>query len=182
MTIQTQLLIGSAFEAGAEAKEPVLNPRTGRLILDIPEASTGQVDRAVAAARKAFEGWSRTGESFNVAPAASSGLAPVCRFFGVGFAPLSSHFYTPYPDECDVVKTDPKWLYEKTAFGLALPDAATHGCPLGTRPLYRLWNHNLDGAPNHRYTTSTLTFDEMIGQGWVFEGEKETRVFACVPN
>ena len=60
MTIQTQLLIGSAFEAGAEAKEPVLNPRTGALILEVPEASTAQVDRAVAAARKAFEGWSRT--------------------------------------------------------------------------------------------------------------------------
>ena len=66
--------------------------------------------------------------------------------------------------------------------GLALPDAATHGCPPGARPLYRLWNRNLGGAPNHRYTTSALTFDEMIGQGWIFEGEKETRVFACVPN
>jgi aminobutyraldehyde dehydrogenase len=60
MTIQTQLLIGSAFEPGQEAKEPVLNPRTGALILEVPEASTAQVDRAVAAARKAFEGWSRT--------------------------------------------------------------------------------------------------------------------------
>ena len=60
MTIQTQLLIGSTFESGAEAKEPVLNPRTGALILEVPEASTAQVDRAVAAARKAFEGWSRT--------------------------------------------------------------------------------------------------------------------------
>ena len=60
MTIQTQLLIGSAFEVGQEAKEPVLNPRTGALILEVPEASTAQVDRAVAAARKAFEGWSRT--------------------------------------------------------------------------------------------------------------------------
>ena len=60
MTIQTQLLIGSAFEAGQEAAEAILNPRTGALILEVPEASTAQVDRAVAAARKAFEGWSRT--------------------------------------------------------------------------------------------------------------------------
>ena len=59
-TIDTALLIGSAFEAGEEAREPILNPRTGGLILDVPEASTLQVDRAVAAARKAFEGWSRT--------------------------------------------------------------------------------------------------------------------------
>jgi len=60
MTIQTQLLIGNAFEAGQETAEPILNPRTGGLILEVAEASTAQVDRAVAAARRAFEGWSRT--------------------------------------------------------------------------------------------------------------------------
>jgi aminobutyraldehyde dehydrogenase len=59
-TIDTALLIGSAFEPGQEAKEPILNPRTGGLILDVPEASAGQVDRALAAARRAFETWSRT--------------------------------------------------------------------------------------------------------------------------
>lgn len=60
MTIQTQLLIGNSFEAGQEAMEQILNPRTGKLILEVPDASTGQVDRAVAAARKAFDSWSRT--------------------------------------------------------------------------------------------------------------------------
>ncbi|MCC5976012.1 MAG: gamma-aminobutyraldehyde dehydrogenase [Rubellimicrobium sp.] len=58
--MDTQCLIGAAFEAGEDAAEPILNPRTGGLILDLPEASTGQVDRAVAAARKAFRTWSRT--------------------------------------------------------------------------------------------------------------------------
>jgi aminobutyraldehyde dehydrogenase len=58
--IDTTMLIGSAFEAGEDTPEPILNPRTGGLILDLPEASTAQVDRAVAAARKAFDGWSRT--------------------------------------------------------------------------------------------------------------------------
>jgi len=129
-----------------------------------------------------FQGWARTGESFRVAEGDDSGNLPVCRFFGVGFAPLSSHFYTPYPAECDIVKADPKWFYEKVAFGLALPDGATHGCPPGTRPLYRLWNVNRDGAPNHRYTTSMATFDVMRNLEWIFEGEKETRVFACVPE
>ncbi|MCA0272546.1 MAG: gamma-aminobutyraldehyde dehydrogenase [Proteobacteria bacterium] len=56
----TALLIGAEFQAGQETPEPVLNPRTGALILDVPEASTAQVDKAVAAARKAFETWSRT--------------------------------------------------------------------------------------------------------------------------
>jgi aminobutyraldehyde dehydrogenase len=58
--IATSLLIGSKFEAGQEAREQILNPRTGGLILEVPEASNAQVDRAVAAARKAFDGWSRT--------------------------------------------------------------------------------------------------------------------------
>jgi aminobutyraldehyde dehydrogenase len=60
MTIQTQFLIGAAFETGQETPEPILNPRTGGLILEVPEASTAQVDRAVAAARTAFDHWSRT--------------------------------------------------------------------------------------------------------------------------
>ena len=58
--IDTTMLIGASFEAGEEASEPILNPRTGGLILDLPEASTAQVDRAVAAARGAFDGWART--------------------------------------------------------------------------------------------------------------------------
>ena len=59
-TISTSLLVGSSFELGTEAREQILNPRTGALILEVPEASTAQVDRAVAAARKAFDHWSRT--------------------------------------------------------------------------------------------------------------------------
>lgn len=58
--MDSQLLIGAAFEPGQETPEPILNPRTGALIVDIPEASTAQVDRAAAAARKAFDSWSRT--------------------------------------------------------------------------------------------------------------------------
>jgi aminobutyraldehyde dehydrogenase len=60
MKIDTNLLIGNSFEAGQDAAEQVFNPRTGEVILDIPEASTAQVDRAVAAARKAFDSWSRS--------------------------------------------------------------------------------------------------------------------------
>ena len=59
-TISTALLVGPTFEVGQEAREHILNPRTGALILEVPEASIAQVDRAVAAARRAFNGWSRT--------------------------------------------------------------------------------------------------------------------------
>jgi len=58
--MDTQMLIGSAFEAGKDAPEHILNPKTGETIVDLPEASADQIDRAVAAAEKAFATWSRT--------------------------------------------------------------------------------------------------------------------------
>lgn len=58
--MDTKLLIGSDFEAGTETEETIFNPRTGETILKLAEASPAQIDRAVAAARKAFPGWART--------------------------------------------------------------------------------------------------------------------------
>ena len=58
--MDTQMLIGSRFEAGTETPETILNPKTGETILDLPEASASQIDMAVAAAEKAFTTWSRT--------------------------------------------------------------------------------------------------------------------------
>lgn len=58
--MEINMLIDGAFEAGTEMTETVLNPRTGEVILQMPEASPEQIDRAVAAARSAFPTWSRT--------------------------------------------------------------------------------------------------------------------------
>jgi len=58
--MDTQLLIGSRFEAGTEADEHILNPRTGGKIVDLPEASHTQVEAAVDAAEQAFTSWSQT--------------------------------------------------------------------------------------------------------------------------
>lgn len=58
--MDTQMLIGSKFEAGTETEEKILDPRTGEMIVDLPEASLAQVDAAVEAADKAFETWSST--------------------------------------------------------------------------------------------------------------------------
>ena len=58
--MDTQMLIGSAFQAGTETEEAILNPRTGETVLNIPEASQSQIEAAVAAAEKAFATWSRT--------------------------------------------------------------------------------------------------------------------------
>lgn len=58
--MDTEMLIGSRFEKGTETEEPILNPKTGQTILNLPEASQAQIDAAVASAGKAFAGWSRT--------------------------------------------------------------------------------------------------------------------------
>ncbi len=58
--MQTEMLIGAKFEKGTETDEAILNPKTGETILDLPEASHGQIEAAVAAAEKAFITWSRT--------------------------------------------------------------------------------------------------------------------------
>jgi len=132
----------------------------------------------------AASGWARTGKSFNVYGSSESGLASVCRFWsGQSFAPKSSHFYTPYADECAKVKRDPVWLFERNAFYVRMPEGAegARTCSTGTQPLYRAYNNGMSGAPNHRYTTDPAVLDAMMAQGWVMEGEAVTRVFACVP-
>jgi len=58
--MDTQMLIGNRFEAGTEAEEKIFNPRTGETILNLPEASSIQIEAAVDAAEKAFATWSRT--------------------------------------------------------------------------------------------------------------------------
>jgi len=58
--MRTEMLIGGAFTAGENSPEAVLNPRTGATVAAVPEASEAQVGAAVAAARDAFEAWSRT--------------------------------------------------------------------------------------------------------------------------
>ncbi|MFC7052404.1 gamma-aminobutyraldehyde dehydrogenase [Hansschlegelia quercus] len=58
--MDTAMLIGSAFEAGTETEEKVLNPKTGAEILALPEASPAQVEAAVASASTAFKSWART--------------------------------------------------------------------------------------------------------------------------
>jgi photosystem II stability/assembly factor-like uncharacterized protein len=129
--------------------------------------------------------WVPTGESWPVLDTATPSSLPVCRFFSAAFAPKSSHFYTPFADECAKVRTYPEWQFEGYAFFLELPDGygtGTGHCQEGTLPLYRLYNNGMGGAPNHRYTTSRTTFNAMLSAGWLFEGEATTQVFACVPH
>ena len=143
---------------------------------------TSFADEIAALDAGAFGGaWKRTGESFNVWPQPTGSAVATCRFFSTAFAPKSSHFYTPFADECAAVKNEPQWQYEAIAFYLQLADDAGQ-CPAGTIPLYRAYNNGMGGAPNHRYTSHLPILDQMIAAGWSFEGNGITKVFACVPQ
>ena len=134
--------------------------------------------------RSAESGWMRTGRILNTYGTGSAPLVPVCRFWSdQSFAPKSSHFYTPYANECAKVKRDPTWRFEGDAFHARMPEGSlgARTCPAGTQPLFRVYNNGMSGAPNHRYTTDPAVVDAMIAQGWTMEGEAATRVFACVP-
>jgi aminobutyraldehyde dehydrogenase len=60
LTIPTQLLIDGAFVNGEGETERVLNPSTGEVIASVPEASPDQIQKAVSAAHRAFDGWRET--------------------------------------------------------------------------------------------------------------------------
>ena len=113
----------------------------------------------------------RTGNQFNGWDAQAAGTVPVCRFFTTPgtFGAKSSHFYTANPVECDGLKLNPAWVYEKIAFYIAVPTAGV--CPVGTIPVYRMYNHGQTGAPNHRFTTDFLVYQDFTTtKGWDVEG------------
>jgi plastocyanin len=143
---------------------------------------TATPDEIAALDGGAFGGvWKRTGQSFDVWTDATDGALPTCRFFSTSFAPKSSHFYTPYPAECASLQAGTTWQFEGIAFYLQLPGDDGF-CPDGSIPLYRLFNNGMGGAPNHRYTNSVTILGQMLANGWSFEGNGTTKVFACVPE
>jgi len=67
--------------------------------------------------------WARTSRSFKVWTGDDASLARVCRFFSAGsFVPKSSHFYTPYADECATLRAGAYWTFEGNVF----PSAFAH--------------------------------------------------------
>jgi hypothetical protein len=125
--------------------------------------------------------WIRTGLSFKVYPASASGLYAVCRFYSARFAQKSTHFYTPFAEECAALRTNLDWQFEGHAFYVPMPDGAG-ACPSGTLPVHRLYNNNQGGAPNHRYTTSSSVRNQMLSAGWIAEGYGATGVTFCAPE
>ncbi len=61
MYIDLALYIDGQFLSGeGRLGEPVINPATGQALAELPHATTDDLDRAVAAAARAFETWRRT--------------------------------------------------------------------------------------------------------------------------
>jgi aminobutyraldehyde dehydrogenase len=86
--MQTKLLINGSLVQGEGESDSVLDPATGKPIVQVAEASRAQVDAAVAAAEGAFDAWSRT------TPKDRAGLllklADHIERDGAGFAELES--------------------------------------------------------------------------------------------
>ena len=58
--MQTNLFIDGDFvDSESRSRIPVLNPHDNSLITEVAEARQADIDRAVAAARRAFPGWAR---------------------------------------------------------------------------------------------------------------------------
>ena len=51
---------GERLAAQARPGEPVINPATGAVLAELPHATEADLDRALVAAARAFEGWRRT--------------------------------------------------------------------------------------------------------------------------
>ncbi|MFO1412742.1 MAG: hypothetical protein U1F10_02305 [Burkholderiales bacterium] len=117
-------------------------------------------------------GWARTGYVFGAwAPDDASGNGlPVCRFYGNPKRGLDSHFYTANAQECADIprRFGDAWLLESTNVFRMAPLDAAGTCPAGTQPVYRLFNNRSDA--NHRYTTSTAVYAQMVARGYVPEG------------
>jgi hypothetical protein len=130
-----------------------------------------------------FPGWVRTGQTFNAYGIGSGGPTtrrPVCRYLGSPAAGLDSHFYSASLGEClaVAVKFAGAWLLEAAeVMEIDLPDPDTGACPAGDIPVYRLWNNRADS--NHRYTTSTVTRDQMLAKGYLAEGYGPGSVALC---
>ena len=81
VTTRVGLLIDGAVVAGGEGTYPVTNPaRPSEVVLDAPATSPAQLDRAVAAARRAQPAWaaqSMDERAARVIAAAEAGVAPV---------------------------------------------------------------------------------------------------------
>jgi hypothetical protein len=133
-----------------------------------------------------FAGWARTGETIKAYPTQVAGTVPVCRFF-IPPEHGSSHFFSAKAADCAfllMAAANPAQFpsfsgyiqEEAAAFYITLPDA-TGLCPMGTVPVFRLWNQRFDS--NHRYTTKQTIVTQMQARNFVIEGDAPNFAAMC---
>ncbi|MFO1284623.1 MAG: hypothetical protein U1F51_19550 [Burkholderiales bacterium] len=128
-------------------------------------------------------GWVRTGQAFTAFAPGSPNAAPVrpvCRYYGLPSAGLASHFYSADPAECLRVRIlfPDAWQIEAgNVFQILLPDRTSGACPIGTQPVFRVFNNRADA--NHRYMTSLAIRAQMEEAGWVREGYGPDATMMC---
>ncbi len=125
-----------------------------------------------------FKGWARTGLSFNAWASTQSGASAVCRIYippGKG----DGHFFGRDANECDgTMAKNPTFILESSTF-LYLYPPTLGNCAAGQVPVYRVFSNRADA--NHRYTTSRAVRDQMVGKGWLAEGDGGDTVVMCAP-
>lgn len=140
----------------------------------------------------ATSGFARTGATFLVYAQAQDGMRPITRFYFDRVAlgnTRGSHFYT-------LLDSDLQTLARQNPAGGRAPGLAQNegadsyayaplvsgpggSCASGQLPVYRLFRgatHYPDN-PNHRFTTSLLTYNSFVALGWDGEG-----VTFCTPS
>jgi uncharacterized protein (DUF1800 family) len=110
----------------------------------------------------AVPGWTRTGVTWSAwANAGDKPTAlPVCRFVGTPNIGPISHFYSADPNECALVKQNPLWTFEATAFYIDVPQNGA--CGPGTTPVYRsFYSGTQVSQGNHRFLVDLTMFEHM---------------------
>ena len=129
-------------------------------------------------------GWAPTGFTFGATRSGiiSPSLAGVCRFYNDSFVP-SSHFYALHGEGCEETLQDfPDWRLESSDLFRAQSVPPSGICPIGSIPVYRLYNDGQRGAPNHRFVTDLGERQRMIDAGWISEGYGALGVGICAPQ
>jgi subtilisin family serine protease len=126
-----------------------------------------------------FKGWTRTGLSLKAYATTQSGTSAVCRIYippGKG----DGHFFGRDKNECDgTINKNPTFILESAAFFFLYPPALGN-CGAGQVPVYRVFSNRVDA--NHRYTTDRAVRDQMVGKGWIAEGDGADIVVMCAPQ
>ena len=126
-----------------------------------------------------FKGWARTGLSFKAYASTQSGTSPVCRIYippGKG----DGHFFGRDSKECDgTISKNPTFILESGTFFYLYPPTLGN-CGAGQVAVYRVFSNRADA--NHRYTTDRAVRDQMVGKGWLAEGDGADTVVMCAPT